>query len=190
MSDDRLSANRKTLKMAAIIAVGMFGFGFALWPMYNILCDITGFRGTSLVKGEQAAASLPAEPDYSRTVTVSFDATVNSQLGWKLTPEIRQMEVHPGKLYETHYLAENIESHGIVGQAAYNVSPARASFYFAKTECFCFTRQTLAGGETREMPIRFMLSPDIPDGVNTVTMAYTFYHIEDVEEADQLASVR
>lgn len=179
MTDERTSANRKTLRLALIVTIGMFCFGFALWPMYNILCDITGFRGTSFAKADDTT-SLSSEPDLSRTVTITFDATVNSQLAWNLTPAEREMEVHPGKLYETYYLAQNVDSIGIVGKAAYNVTPPRASFYFAKTECFCFTEQTLAAGEVQKMPIRFMLSPDLPPEVEQVTMAYTFYHIEDV----------
>jgi cytochrome c oxidase assembly protein subunit 11 len=181
VSEDRQLANRKTLRLAVIVTAGMFCFGFALWPMYNILCDITGFRGTSFAKAETVTA-LPAEPDLSRTVTITFDATVNSQLAWNLTPAEREMEVHPGKLYETYYLAQNVADVGIVGKAAYNVTPPRSSFYFAKTECFCFTEQTLAAGEVQKMPIRFMLSPDLPEDVEQVTMAYTFYHIADVPE--------
>ena len=108
-------------------------------------------------------------------VTVVFDSNVNSKLPWEFQPHVLTMQVRPGEPYETTYVARNRSDRDIVGSATPSVAPARASQYFNKTECFCFTAQTLAAGESRDMPVRFIVDPGLPDDVKTVTLSYTFF---------------
>jgi cytochrome c oxidase assembly protein subunit 11 len=108
-------------------------------------------------------------------VTVQFDGGVNSKLPWAFRPEQEMLRVHPGRQYEARYFAQNTSDHDIVGNAVPSIAPSRASGYFSKTECFCFTAQTLQAGETRDMPVRFIVDPDLPRDVHTITLSYTFY---------------
>ncbi|MFW5816529.1 MAG: cytochrome c oxidase assembly protein [Wenzhouxiangella sp.] len=166
----------RTVSMLTLLAVAMFGFGYLLVPLYDKFCEITGIGGRT---GEAVTASveqaLSAEPDLSRLVTVHFDATVNSSLPWRFEPTERKMEVHPGKLYETTYVAYNRSDQPVVAQAVPSVSPGQASLYFNKTECFCFTEQLLGPGESRDMPVRFIVDPNLPRGTSLVTLSYIIY---------------
>ena len=157
-------------KMAGV-ALAAFGFAFALVPLYRIACEKV--FGVRLEQGPQAAVERDAK--QARWVTVQFDGGVNSKLPWQFAPEQPSMRVQVGRQYEAKYLARNTSDHGIVGSAVPSVAPARASAYFNKTECFCFTAQTLAAGEARDMPVRFIIDPALPAGVKTVTLSYTFY---------------
>lgn len=166
-----------------LLAVVMFGFGYALVPLYDKFCEITGLGGRT---GEQVAESgLVGGVDESRNVTVHFDANVNSGLPWRFEPQEVMKEVHPGRLYETTYLATNESDRTVVAQAVPSVAPGKASLYFNKTECFCFTEQVLAPGESREMPVRFIIDPKLPARVNLVTLSYIVY---ENEEATELAA--
>ena len=159
-------------KMAGV-ALAAFGFAFALVPLYRIACEKV--FGVRLEQGPVAGKdSRPAAGD-ARWVTVQFDGGVNSKLPWQFAPEQPSMRVQVGRQYEAKYLARNTSDHGIVGSAVPSVAPARASAYFNKTECFCFTAQTLAAGEARDMPVRFIVDPALPDDINTITLSYTFY---------------
>ena len=165
------------LKMG-LVAVGMFGFGYLLVPLYDVFCDITGLNGkTGQVAEAQAVERYQEDPD--RLVTVQFVANNNAGMPWNLRPAINQMQVHPGKVYTTHYVASNPTAQDMVGQATPSVAPGKAGRYFNKTECFCFTRQPLAAGESKEMPIRFIVNPALPKRVGTVTLAYTFFDVTD-----------
>ena len=157
-------------KMAGV-ALAAFGFAFALVPLYRIACEKV--FGVRLEQGPQAAVERDAK--QARWVTVQFDGGVNSKLPWQFAPEQPSMRVQVGRQYEAKYLARNTSDHGIVGSAVPSVAPARASAYFNKTECFCFTAQTLAAGEARDMPVRFIVDPALPAGVKTFTLSYTFY---------------
>ena len=158
------------------LAVLMFGFGYLLVPLYDKFCEVTGLGGrTGDAVVEQ---TLSGEVDYSRTVTVHFDANVNSALPWDFRPTEVMMEVHPGKLYETTYFARNRSSRPVVAQAVPSVAPGQASLYFNKTECFCFTEQLLGPGETQDMPVRFIVDPNLPDRVDLVTLSYIIYQNE------------
>jgi cytochrome c oxidase assembly protein subunit 11 len=150
-----------------------FGFSFALVPLYRIACEkVFGIR---LERGPADSGEAMAATRRDRMVTVRFDAGVNSKLPWEFAPTQMSMQVRPGELYETTYYARNKSERDIVGSATPSVAPARASQYFNKTECFCFTAQTLAAGEKRELPVRFIVDPDLPDDVRTVTLSYTFF---------------
>ncbi|MCC5864903.1 MAG: cytochrome c oxidase assembly protein [Wenzhouxiangella sp.] len=156
------------------MAVAMFGFGYLLVPLYEKFCEITGIGGRT---PDTAAyeAELTGEVDYSRTVRVMFDATVNSALPWRFEPTERYMDVHPGKLYETMYIAYNRASQPVVAQAVPSVAPGRAALFFNKTECFCFTEQLLGPGESRDMPVRFVVDPNLPARTDLVTLSYIIY---------------
>ncbi len=154
------------------ISLGAFAFAFSMVPIYRITCEkVFGIR---LEKGPNAAAAA-AETADARWVTVQFDGGVNSKLPWNFAPKQQTMRVQVGRQYEAQYSARNVSDRAIVGNAVPSVAPARASRYFNKTECFCFTAQTLAPGEARDMPVRFIVDPALPHGVKTITLSYTFY---------------
>ncbi len=153
----------------------MFGFGFALVPLYNVFCDITGLNGkTGVVGAEQVRAY---EVDESREITVEFVTTLNQGLNWEFAPALRKMKVHPGKVYNTVFVARNRNPEDMIGQAVPSVMPSVASRYFNKTECFCFVNQSFQAGERREMPVSFVIDPALPGNVDTVTLSYTFFDV-------------
>ena len=168
-----MSASRHAgiLKLVGV-ALGAFAFTFALVPLYRIACEKV--FGVRLEKGPETAAGKQGDAG-GRWVTIEFDGGVNSKLPWAFHPEKLRMRVHPGQLYEAKYFARNTGDHAIVGNAVPSLAPARASGYFSKTECFCFTAQTLQPGEARDMPVRFIVDPALPADVGTITLSYTFY---------------
>ena len=154
------------------VSLAAFAFTFSLVPLYRIACEkVFGIRLEQGPGEAQAAALAPK----TRTVTVQFDGGVNSKLPWAFHPEQLTMQVVPGELNEALYFARNDSKKTIVGSAVPSVAPARASGYFTKTECFCFTAQTLQAGETRDMPVRFIVDPNLPSDVKTITLSYTFF---------------
>jgi cytochrome c oxidase assembly protein subunit 11 len=174
---DQTTAKRRTVIVLLLAVVGMFGFGFALVPLYNVFCEITGLNGKT---GVVDARTLDAnEVDESRLVTVEFIGNTNSQLPWEVHPVVERMKVHPGQVYEASFSATNLSGLATVGQAVPSVTPSEASLYFNKTECFCFTKQAFSGGEAREMPVRFVIDSELPDNISTVTLAYTFFRVDE-----------
>ncbi|MFZ5635083.1 MAG: cytochrome c oxidase assembly protein [Pseudomonadota bacterium] len=173
MSGDGSAPRKPLFGVGGMIAVSLlaFGFSFALVPLYRIACEkVFGIR---LEREAASGASVASRSD--RVVTVRFDGGVNSKLPWEFAPTQLSMKVRPGELYETAYIARNASDRAVVGSATPSVAPARGSKYFNKTECFCFTAQTLAAGESREMPVRFIVDPDLPEDVRTLTLSYTFF---------------
>lgn len=154
------------------VSLAAFGFAFSLVPLYRIACEKV--FGVRLEQGP-ASASATAVTPKERWVTIQFDGGVNSKLPWQFAPEQPSMRVQVGRQYEAQYSARNTSDRAIVGNAVPSVAPAKASGYFSKTECFCFTAQTLAAGESREMPVRFIVDPGLPAGVKTITLSYTFF---------------
>ncbi|MCL7715525.1 cytochrome c oxidase assembly protein [Stenotrophomonas mori] len=154
------------------VALGVFVLTFSLVPLYRIACEKV--FGVRLERGASQGGTARAAP-ADRVVRVEFDGGVNSKLPWAFRPEKLTMDVVPGELNEALYFARNESDQAIVGSAVPSVAPARASGYFNKTECFCFTAQTLLAGEQREMPVRFIVDPDLPADVRTITLSYTFY---------------
>ena len=155
------------------VALGAFAFTFALVPLYNIACQKV--FGVRLQPGPSDAQAAVRAPATDRWVTVQFDGGVNSKLPWAFHPEQATMRVQPGVQYEAKFFARNDGARPIVGNAVPSIAPARASRYFSKTECFCFTAQTLQPGESRDMPVRFIVDPALPAGVQTITLSYTFF---------------
>lgn len=157
------------------ISLAAFAFTFSLVPLYRIACEkVFGIR-LEQGPGEAKAATLAQK---ARTVTVQFDGGVNSKLPWAFHPEQLTMQVVPGELNEAKYFARNESARAIVGSAVPSVAPSRASGYFTKTECFCFTAQTLQAGESRDMPVRFIVDPNLPPDIGTITLSYTFFKNE------------
>jgi cytochrome c oxidase assembly protein subunit 11 len=159
------------LKLVALTAA-MFGFGFLLVPLYEVFCEVTGLGGRT--SGE-VAISAPAEPDLSRSVRIEFVASVNANGPWEFRPNMASMTVHPGQMYTTTFWARNLLERDVVGHAVPSVAPGSAARYFAKTECFCFTEQLFAPGEGRDMPVVFIIDPELPAHVDTLTLSYTFF---------------
>ena len=154
-------------------AAAMFAFGFALIPLYGLVCDLTGFSGsTSMLVNP---ADVREQPDPSRLVTVEFTTTVNGGGPWTFAAETARLQVHPGKLYTVNFTARNSKDQPVVAQATPNVLPRAATKYLRKTECFCFRQQPFAAGEEKQMPVVFMLDPELPAEVETVTLSYTFF---------------
>ena len=162
-----------TFKLA-VTALAMFGFGFALVPLYDVFCDLTGLNGK---RAATAATAEAAQIDLSRQVVIEFIARPNKQMPWVFKPEITRMTVHPGEIHLMNYLAENPTSRMIVGQAVPSVSPGQAALYFHKIECFCFTQQQLAGGKNMLMPLQFYVDPALPSQFSTITLSYTLYDV-------------
>jgi cytochrome c oxidase assembly protein subunit 11 len=184
-ADDRTQANRRIVRRLGIAAVLMFGFGFAMVPLYDVFCDITGLNGkTGRIELEQA---LSAQVDEDRLVTVEFLGTVHSDLPWEFRPMVRQVKVHPGEVTEVHFFARNRKDSQVTGQAVPSVAPGQAAKYFNKTECFCFTQQTLEAEEAKEMPIRFVVDPALPEDVVRISLSYTFFQAKDAAPAATLS---
>lgn len=166
-------ASARVLKRGLWVALLAFGLCFSLVPLYRIACEqLFG------VKLGGPGGAVAAEVDTSRWITVEFDAGVNSGLPWAFRPAQAQMKVRPGQPTDALYYARNEGALALVGQAVPSVAPSRASAYFNKTECFCFTEQLLQAGEERPMPVRFVVDPDLPADITRLTLSYTFYKNE------------
>ncbi len=155
----------------------MFGFGFALVPLYDVFCDITGLNGKT---GRVEAAEIDASSrvDESRTIAVRFITSTNSGLPWSFEAIDKKMEVHPGQVYEAMFRVRSASDKVTLGQAVPSVSPGLAAKYFNKTECFCFTQQELAARETRDMPVQFVIGTGISEDIEEVTLSYTFFSLD------------
>lgn len=149
----------------------MFGFGFLLVPLYDVFCEITGFGGRT----NSTAALLSEAPDLERTVRVEFITAVNEYAPWEFAADEDSMIVHPGRMYFATFTAKNMTGSDKIAQAVPSVVPIAASNYFKKIDCFCFTSQEFAANEQRTMPLQFIVDPDLPDYVDTITLQYTFF---------------
>lgn len=167
------SNKRLGLILTGVVA-GMFGFGFALVPLYGLICDVAGINqaGGGGRVAEAGLAQLGV--DYDRKVRVEFDATLNAGLDWDVKPKVDNLEVHPGKPYDAYYTVRNNSDHEVVAQAIPGITPWQATEYFNKIACFCFDQQKLAPGESADLKLRFVLSRNLPDKYRTVTLSYTF----------------
>ena len=164
--------NSKIITRLLVAVVLMFGFGFAMVPLYDVFCDITGLNGKT---GDQASLSESMKVDTSREITVEFIASLNEEMPWEFRPLTRSVKVHPGQPTRIEYVAINKTNNKIVGTAVPSVAPGLAASYFQKTECFCFTEQTLEAKEERNMPVIFVVDPEISDDINEITLSYTFF---------------
>ncbi|HHK8585447.1 TPA: cytochrome c oxidase assembly protein [Vibrio parahaemolyticus] len=171
---DKSSHKKLTIKLV-LATFAMFGFGFALVPLYDVMCDALGING----KTSDVAAIQPRgmQPDLSRTIRVEFMAHVNPDMPWEFKPKVISMNVHLGEVVQTEYLAFNESGQRLVGQAVPSVSPGNGAAYFNKIECFCFTQQPLDGKQHAQMPLIFYIEPDLPDSIHTLTLSYTLYKL-------------
>jgi cytochrome c oxidase assembly protein subunit 11 len=169
-------ANRQLLLKLLVFTLGAFGFGYALVPLYNVLCDVTGF-GNDRRLAQRAARKweIAAKADANRTITLEFLAELPSSGNWEFRPVLGSMKIHPGQLYTADFIAKNLTGHDTVAQAVPTMAPGKVAAYFHKTECFCFTPQSFRKGEERALPVRFVVDPAIPADIDRMTLAYTFY---------------
>ncbi len=175
-TDHSARANRRLALILAAVVVGMFAFGYALAPLYETLCQALGIGGrTARV---EADALAPHVVDKSRVVTVEFTAQAMAGLPWEFRPLVNKLEVHPGELVRVEYYARNRSNETIVAQAVPSVTPGTLAGRFKKLECFCFTRQTLAPGEARKMPVVFVVDPGIDRDISTITLSYAFFNTD------------
>jgi cytochrome c oxidase assembly protein subunit 11 len=159
-----------------VVAVAAFGFGFALVPLYNVLCAVTGYGDRrNLVTASELSS---VQVDESRTVTVEFLAELPTVGHWAFRPVTASMQVVPGRLYSAQYIAQNLTGKATTGQAIPDVAPSKAASFLHKTECFCFSPQHFEAGQQRELPVRFFVDPALPKYVDRITLSYTFYDTE------------
>ncbi len=178
MSDSRQwqgRMNRQMLGKLLVVAVLMFGFGYALIPMYKKICEITGINLVTPQDATAASAPLNTQVDKSRTITVEFDA--NAQGPWRFRPTVASMTVHPGEMTQVVYEVVNTQPRSIDGQAIPSYAPQQAAEHFRKVECFCFRQQTLKPNEAKQMPVVFYIDPALPREVKTITLSYTFFEV-------------
>lgn len=166
------TTNAKIIGKLLVLVVFMFGFGFALVPLYDVFCDVTGLNGKT---GGRVELSEKPAVNTSRRVKVQFIASLNENMPWQFKPLTRSVEVHPGEPMTIEYYAKNNTQQPITGQAVPSVSPGLAAAYFQKTECFCFTEQKLAAGEEKRMPVKFIVDSSLPEDINELTLSYTFF---------------
>lgn len=166
--------NARTVGKIVLIVFCMFGFGYALVPLYDVFCDITGINGKT---NEEAAIYEAVAIDETRTITVDFITRTNSGMPWEFTAQTREIEVHPGEMGEVAFYVRNPTKRDIIAQAVPSVSPGTASLYLNKTECFCFQHQPLKAGEEAVMPMVFYIDPQLPEDITYFTLQYTLYDI-------------
>lgn len=172
MSDDLGQKNAKLVRNLAFVALAMFGFGYALVPLYDVLCDLTGLNGK--VEG-RAVQETQYVVDKNREVSVEFLTSLNESTPMLFRAEVKSMKVHPGEYYTVNFYAKNTTDKPMIAQAIPSITPGLAAEFFKKTQCFCFTEQTFAANEEKTMPVRFVVDPKLPERYKTVTLAYTFF---------------
>ena len=163
--------NLRLSRRLAIVAIGMFGFAFALVPFYSQICAALGINSI-----ERPAEVVNTQVDTSRTVTIELDSNAHN-MPWRFRPLVNEVKVHPGELAVVEYEIVNVRASPVTGQAVPSYGPQHAAEYFQKVECFCFTQQTLAPGETRRMPVVFVVDPRLPKDVSTIAVSYTFFEV-------------
>ena len=164
-------SHRSLLASLLVVVVAAFGFGYALVPLYDVFCEITGFGGRTNTE----AVAVEESPDYSREIRIEFMTTVNSYAQFEFAADADSMTVNPGKMYFATFTARNLADSDKVAHAVPSVSPVAAAEHFVKIECFCFNSQEFAASEEKAMPLQFIVDPDLPDYVDTITLGYTFY---------------
>lgn len=174
----RSAENRRMVRKLAVVAAGMFVFGYALIPLYKHICEITGINilalGEKQVPGNSTARGN-SQVDTSRTITVEFDA--NARGPWSFKPEKATLQVHPGELATVMYEFQNTQDRTMSAQAIPSYAPRQAASHFNKIECFCFNQYTLAPGEKKQWPVAFVIDPKLPKDVKTITLSYTFFEV-------------
>ncbi len=171
MTPSLVMQNKRLSRRLAVVALGMFGFGFALVPFYNQICAALGVNQM----GEKSEIGN-SQVDRSRTVTIELDSNVHN-MAWRFKPLVNHVSVHPGELTTIEYEVVNVRDVAVTGQAVPSYGPPIAGTYFRKLDCFCFTQQTLAPGESRRMPVTFVVDPRLPKGMSSIAISYTFFEV-------------
>ena len=166
-------ATKKLVKKLVVVVFAMFGFGFALVPLYDVFCEVTGLNGKTSNEAAQVSKSI----DENRLVTVEFIAHTQGNLPWTFQPEIKRMKVHPGQMHQVNFQVENLSPNNMVVQAVPSVSPGLAAAYFNKIECFCFNQQPLIKGQQADLGLQFYIDKELPKEFSTVTLSYTLFDI-------------
>lgn len=172
MTQSAEQKNTRLVKILALVGVAMFGFGYALVPLYDVLCDITGINGKTNL---QAVEEVAYPVDKSREIRVEFLTTINELTPLSFWVQTNAMKIHPGQYYTVNFYAENKTGKTLVVRAIDSVSPGLTKDYFKKTVCFCFSQQTFKPHERKAMPVRFVVKPDLPAQYKTITLSYTFF---------------
>ncbi len=163
-----------------LVVIAMFAFGFALVPLYDVICDITGLNGkTGVIDASQAGDDDRFTPDTTRDVGVNFVTSVNEFAPIEFRAEMPSMDIHPGGVYEAKFIARNKSDQFLIGQAVPSVSPREASLYFNKVECFCFENQPFEAGEEKVMPVKFIVDKELPERYKSIVLSYTFFNVSD-----------
>ena len=176
------ASNKKVIAKLLITVVAMFGFGFALVPLYDVFCDLTGLNGKT---GVQVSSFDSVEADTSREIKVEFLTSLNEYMPWEFEATQDSVRVHPGQPTKIDFLVRNKTEKDMIGQAIPSVTPGVAAKYFQKTECFCFTEQKLKAGEEKVMPVVFIVDPSISEDVHEITLSYTFFIKPGTEGAER-----
>lgn len=176
-------ANWQMFARLSVFALLMFGFGFAMVPYYKKFCEVTGI--TNLLQPNMSKREVSnTQVDKSRWVTLEFDANTHG-MPWQFAPVQRSVRVHPGEMTQVAFEIRNTGANTMVGQAIPSYGPKHAAEFVKKLECFCFKQQVLAAGESRHMPVQFVIDPALPAGVNTVTLSYTFFEVPGVNNTNK-----
>jgi len=183
--DTQNNISKSIVTKLALVCVCMFGFGYALVPLYDVFCDLTGLRFTD---DEKQLVSQEIKEDTSRLVTIEFDASLNQSMPWDIRPAVSKLQVHPGRVYTTNYIAKNNTQSEMIGRAVPSITPYVANRHLIKTECFCFENQIIEAGKEVEMPLSFMINPKLPKDVKVVTLSYTFFDITQSAQINKLDS--
>jgi cytochrome c oxidase assembly protein subunit 11 len=170
-----MSQHRNLVWKLSLFVAGSFAFGFALVPLYDVLCSITGLGNQKSLLRQVALGADTA--DQARWVTIDFVANLPTVGNWEFRPVVNSIRVHPGQLYEGDFLAHNLTGHDTTAQAVPDIVPSKAAAWFHKTECFCFSPQSFARDEQRVMAVRFFVDPALPNYLDRLTLAYTFYDV-------------
>lgn len=177
LPDTKPTHGRQVTLLLLLVAV-MFCVGFLMAPLYRVLCSLTGINGNTPGRIADTTTATTQPVDFTRTITVQFDTTINTGLFWEFTPLQPFIQVHPGQLNKAEFYVKNNTNQPVIGQAIPGITPWQATRFFNKTECFCFTQQTLQAGEAKTLPVYFIVSPELPTDLTTITLSYTFMNTE------------
>jgi cytochrome c oxidase assembly protein subunit 11 len=172
VTDEAHKSNRKLTRQLWLFVAGSFAFGFALVPLYDVLCEVTGYGNRNELR---ESASVVEAPDETRIVTIEFISSAPTFGAWEFQPAVGSIEVHPGRLYEAKFHARNLRAEAVTAQAVPSIAPLQATQYFRKTECFCFTPQSFEGRQARDLSVRFIVDPKLPANIDRLTLAYAMY---------------
>lgn len=180
---ERQGSNLRMLGKLALLATLMFGFGWAMIPLYSAICEATGIR--VLTKRDEGAAAVArnTQVDTSRTITIEFDTNIHGT--WKFVPEVRSIRVHPGELATVEYELSNTSGQRMAGQAIPSYAPTNSARHFHKVQCFCFEQQTMEGHEVRRFPVVFLIDPALPQNIDRITLSYTYFDVGGMRGAPQ-----